>query len=290
MDMDKRGLTVIEALVVIVLLVILALLVLPVLLMLAPDPHREAILRSSCQNNLKQWGLVLKMYSDESKGEKYPPLCVTVQDAMDCDAVPPTVVEKDSGIVAIGPSVPAVFPEYLTDAAIIFCPTDLKELHDVLKNPVSGEIVLPYLCADHKSNTGMGMIDASYVYLGYLLDKVDMDDPGTDVAEIAALLGADLTGTVPGQVLEVMKYVLVQPLLDGKRDYTTAEQRADEDMSLPAYGLGNGGGDTIYRLREGIERFLISGFVTRPSRCCSYRKHYLDYARQLFGRYEVLQP
>jgi len=35
---------------------------------------------------------------------------------------------------------------------------------------------------------------------------------------------------------------------------------ADEDIDLSAMapGAGNGGADTIYRLREGIERFLIS--------------------------------
>ena len=30
---------------------------------------REAARRSACQNNLKQWGLVLKMYSNEANGK-----------------------------------------------------------------------------------------------------------------------------------------------------------------------------------------------------------------------------
>lgn len=33
---------------------------------------REAARRSSCQSNLKQWGLVFKMYANESKSQKFP--------------------------------------------------------------------------------------------------------------------------------------------------------------------------------------------------------------------------
>ena len=33
---------------------------------------REAARRASCANNLKQWGLIFKMYANESKGQKYP--------------------------------------------------------------------------------------------------------------------------------------------------------------------------------------------------------------------------
>ena len=33
---------------------------------------REAARRASCQNNLKQFGVVFKMYANESEGEKFP--------------------------------------------------------------------------------------------------------------------------------------------------------------------------------------------------------------------------
>lgn len=245
-----RGFTLVELLAVLAIIALLMSILVPAL-----GRARESARRTSCASNLRQWVVVFSLYANESRGYQWPP----------------RQLNPDLSDSKPSPRVSSVYPDYLSDPRIFLCPSDRDARVSQLQD-ARGRFNI-----DVPTNQGgnMGEVNRSYFYTsGYVFDKLGDGDPQgplSDYPTTASLFQDDAATVGPRQFFEANEQFI--NAVYAAPEPAQAYALFGEDIEMTTPGLGNGPlpeATTIYRLRYGIERFLISD-INNPAVAVSAR-------------------
>lgn len=202
----------------------------------------------------------------------YPPINnVTGWQTVQCNVNPmpanALLAPKDtSPPSSYSPFPPSVFPEYISDGAILICPSDPDPAMG--NNPTTGEAMWGVPCDNYslsnwgEKSAGWAAWDESYFYLGWIIDQADRED--IDIAPFYDPPVAD-SRMAPLQVIAALQFIdnaatnsNISEDIDLASNEVTAIMTAIGVGSIEGLGYGNAGSDLILHLKEGIERFLIT--------------------------------
>jgi prepilin-type processing-associated H-X9-DG protein len=222
------------------------------------------------------------MYGNESPGGKFP-------------ALQAGLYKDDAGsyqgCLDIGPNSFALYPEYLTDPMITFCPSD-PEMSDSVANAHFDQDPANEWCFNVAARNGgycARAIDASYCYWGWVFDDLESSATDTAVDPILALAASyiapeDMPEGAAGTMIPKQLYDGVFAILQvvitvlASTDPNVTNIASDQDLHLqPGAASGNGGSDTIYRLAEGVERYVIQDVTNSAATAMSQSEIFILY-------------